>query len=128
MKTSKNWNDVSLEQEIQRRAIYELEADKLIAEGGINTKSVSYITDTANRIKEQMDKRIRSIVDNDTILEPIFFIQSRGLYKIWKRIFRGQYSTNNDMFKQAFSYEFGDDILSWKRMQSLAELAKKPAS
>ena len=26
---------------MQRRAIYELEADRLIAEGGINTKSVS---------------------------------------------------------------------------------------
>lgn len=52
LQTSRNWNDFSLEQEVQRRAIYELEADKLISEGGINTKSVSYITETANRIKD----------------------------------------------------------------------------
>ena len=45
------------------RAIYELEADRLISEGGINTKSVNYITDTVNRIKDQMDERVRSIVD-----------------------------------------------------------------
>ena len=63
-----------MEQEVQRRAIYELEADRLIAEGGINTKSVSYITETANRIKEQMDNRIRKIVDHETTIEPIFFI------------------------------------------------------
>ena len=84
---------------MQRRAIYELEADKLIAEGGINTKSVSYITETANRIKEQMDTRIRSIVDHETVIEPIFFIQNRGLYKIWKRVFRSQYLTDCDLFK-----------------------------
>ena len=52
LQTSNNWNDFSLEQEVQRRAIYELEADKLISEGGINTKSVNYITETANRIKD----------------------------------------------------------------------------
>ena len=48
---------------MQRRAIYELEADKLIAEGGINTKSVNYITRTAGRIKEQMDERINNIIE-----------------------------------------------------------------
>ena len=74
LQTGNNWNDFSLEQEVQRRAIYELEPDKLISEGGINTKSVNYITSTANRIKEQMDNRIRSIVDHETTIEPIFFI------------------------------------------------------
>ncbi len=59
---------------MQRRAIYELEADKLIAEGGINTKSVNYITETANRIKDQMDVRIGTIVDKETLIEPNFFI------------------------------------------------------
>ena len=44
LQTANNWNDFSLEQEVQRKAIYELEADRLIAEGGINTKSVNYIT------------------------------------------------------------------------------------
>ena len=51
-----------------------------------------------------MDARIRSIVDTETHIEPIFFIQSRGLYKLWKRVFRNQYSTTSDMFKQAFSF------------------------
>lgn len=99
LQTSTNWNDFTLEQEVQRRAIYELEADKLIAEGGINTKSVSYITERVNRIKDQMDLRIRSILDHETTVEPIFFIQSRGLYKLWKRVFRGKYNTTCDMFK-----------------------------
>jgi len=52
LQTGRNWNDFTVEQEVQRRAIYELEADKLISEGGINTKSVNYITETANRIKD----------------------------------------------------------------------------
>ena len=59
---------------MQRRAIFEMEADQLIAEGGINTKSVNYITETANRIKEQMDTRIQHIVEHETTIEPIFFI------------------------------------------------------
>lgn len=84
---------------MERRAIYELEADKLISEGGINTKSVNFITETANRIKDQMDLRIRSIIDQDTTIEPIFFIQNRALYKLWKRTFRSNYATNSDMFK-----------------------------
>ena len=89
---------------MQRRAIYELEADKLIAEGGINTKTVNYITKTANRIKDQMDERIQSIIEAESTLEPIFFIQNRSLHKLWKRVFRDQYVVNNDTFKQAFSY------------------------
>ena len=52
LQSGKNWNDFNVENEVQMRGIYELEADKLIAEGGINTKSVNYITDTANRIKD----------------------------------------------------------------------------
>ena len=59
-----------------------------------------------------MDSRIRSIVDTETHIEPIFFIQSRGLYKLWKRVFRNQYSTTSDMFKQAFSFQYGDDIMT----------------
>ena len=50
--SSKNWNDHSIEEEVQRRAMFELEADKLLAEGGINSKSVTEITETAKRIKE----------------------------------------------------------------------------
>ena len=32
--------------------MFELEADKLLSEGGINSKSVTEITETAKRIKE----------------------------------------------------------------------------
>lgn len=71
-----------------------------------------------------MDVRIRTIVDKDTVIEPIFFIQSRSLYKLWKRVFRKNYSTSSDIFKQAFSFQFGDEILTWKRMEKITELAR----
>ena len=72
--SSNNWNDQTIGEEVQRRALYELEADKLLAEGGINSKSVTAITETAKRIKEQMDVRITSIIDDHTKITPLFFI------------------------------------------------------
>ena len=79
--------------------MFELEADKLLAEGGINSKSVTEITETAKRIKEQMDVRINNIINEQTVIEPIFFIQCRELYKLWKDVFRDKYMTNSDIFK-----------------------------
>ena len=107
---------------MQTKAIYELEADRLIAEGGINTKSVSYITKTANRIKDQMDERLQNLIINETMVEPIFFIQNRALYKLWKRVFRHNYQTNIDMFKQAFAFESGKDVITWQRVKKLHNL------
>ena len=102
---------------MQRRGLYELEADKLLAEGGINSKSVTAITETAKRIKEQMDVRISKVIEDQTKIEPIFFIQCRALYKLWKEIFKDKYATNTEIFKQAFSYKFGEGILTESRME-----------
>ena len=54
--------------------MYELESDKLLSEGGINSKSVSAITETMKKIKEQMDVRISTIIEEQTKIEPIYFI------------------------------------------------------
>ena len=60
---------------MNRRGLYESEADKLLMEGGINAKSVSQITETAKRIKEHMDNRIGSILnDENAKIDPTYFI------------------------------------------------------
>ena len=46
-----------------------------------------------------MDVRINSIINEQTVIEPIFFIQCRALYKLWKDVFRDKYMTNSDIFK-----------------------------
>ena len=123
--SSQNWNDQTIEEEIHRRALYESEADKLLAEGGINAKSVSAITETAKRIKEHMDSRISKVLEEETKIEPTYFIQCRALYKLWKDVFKGRYSTNPDIFRQGFSFKFGSDILTEARMEGFKQLVQQ---
>ena len=120
--SSNNWSDHAIEEEVQRRTMFELEADKLLAEGGINSKSVTEITETAKRIKEQMDIRINDVINDQTVIEPKFFIQSRALYKLWKDVFRDKYAVNSDIFKQAFSFKYGEGILTESRMEGFKKL------
>lgn len=60
-----------------------------------------------------MDERIYNIIEKESVVEPEFFIQNRTLYKLWKRVFKGQYETSNDTFKQAFCFMFGHDVMTW---------------
>ena len=70
-----------------------------------------------------MDERIFNIIEKESVVEPEFFIQNRTLYKLWKRVFRGQYETSNDTFKQAFCFMFGHDVMTWQRVEYIHRMA-----
>lgn len=72
-----------------------------------------------------MDVRINDIINDQTVIEPIFFIQSRALYKLWKDVFRDRYSANSDIFKQAFSFKYGEGILTESRMEGFKKLVSQ---
>ena len=103
--------------ELHRRAMHELEADKLLAEGGSNTRSVQDIKEMAARIKDHMDLEINKIIMEDTKLSPIYFIQCSVLRKLWKHVFKEQYVADADLFRQAFEHEMGEGILTEERMK-----------
>ena len=105
--------------------MHELEADKLLAEGGSNSRSVQEIKDMAARIKDHMDIEINQIIVDDGKIEPKYFIQCSILRKLWKHQFSDKYSIDSDFFRQAFEYEMGDGILDEERMSNLITLTNR---
>jgi hypothetical protein len=53
---------MTIHEEIERRASYEILTDQILAEGGINNKAVHEITESSKVIKEQLENRITQII------------------------------------------------------------------